>query len=51
MVASSMAITTQFNENLTTKLKGLYEYKKFQSKSQHISKGPKIKSKHNCDLP
>ena len=39
-VAGAMAVTSQFRKNLIIKLKGSADYKKFPSKSPHISKGP-----------
>ena len=50
-VAGVTTVTSQFKKNLITKWKGLADYKEFPSKSQNTSKGLKILSKHNCDLP
>ena len=50
-VAGAMALTSKLNENLITKLKVLSDYKRFPSESKYTSKGPKIQSKDNCDLP
>ena len=35
IVAGAMAIKNKFKKNLTTKLKGLADYKEFLSKSQY----------------
>ena len=42
IVASAIAVTSQFGKSLITKLKGLADYKKYSSKSQHTSKGLQI---------
>ena len=41
-VAGAIAITSQFTDKLTTKLKGFFDYKRFLSKSRNTFKGPKI---------
>ena len=50
-VAGAVAVISRFNKSLVTRLKRLSDYKEFPSKSQYTSKGPKVESKHNCDLP
>ena len=41
-VAGATAVASQFRKNLIIELKGSSDYKEFQSKSLHTSKGPQI---------